>query len=137
LDSGIICYLTGIETQRQILDGLLSGSLFENYCIAETIKCFYNQARRPNIFYLRTQNGLEVDLIIEKADKIYPFEIKLTKTPNIGLAKPLERFKKIFGKLNMDKGRIISLSKEEGPLTKEVDLVSLDNYLDMVLRISS
>lgn len=130
LDSGIICYLTGIDTQRQILEGLLSGGLFENYCIAETIKCFYNQAKRPNIFYLRTQNGLEVDLIIEKVNKIYPFEIKLTKTPNIGLARPLERFKKVFGKLNIDKGRLISLSKEECSLTKEVGLISLDNYLD-------
>lgn len=135
LDSGIVCYLAGIDTQRQLLSGLLSGELFENYCVAETIKCFFNRGTMPNIFYLRTHNGLEIDLIIEKANRIYPFEIKLTRTPNIRMASALQRFNKTFVKLNIDKGRIVSLSKEEGPLVKDVELVSLDNYLEAIIKI--
>lgn len=134
LDLGMVCYLTGIDTQRQLLNGPLSGGLFENYCISEAIKCFYNQGLRPDIFYLRTHNELEVDLMVERANKIYPFEIKLTKTPNIVMAKSLERFKRTFTKLNIEKGRVVSLSKEEGPLTRNVDLISFDNYLEAILK---
>ncbi len=135
LDSGLVCYLTGIETERQLLGGPLSGALFENYCIQETVKCFYNKGVRPNIFYLRTHNQMEIDLIIEKATKIYPVEIKLTKTPNLKMAHSIERFKKIFTKLDIQKGMIVSLSKENIQLTKDVHLVSFDNYLNGLKNI--
>lgn len=130
LDSGLVCYLTGIETKSQLLNGPLSGALFENYCLQETVKCFYNKGRDLNIYYLRTHNGLEIDLIIEKSLKIYPLEIKLTKTPRLEMAKPIERFKRIFKGLKIQRGRIISLNQQNMPLSKEVYLESLGNYLE-------
>lgn len=135
LDSGLVSYLTGIDTEKQLLNGPLSGALFENYCIQETIKCFYNRGIRGNVFYLRTHNGLEIDLIIEKSMKIYPLEIKLTKTPNLEMIKPIERFKKIFNRLNIQTGKIISLSQENVSLSKSIYLESFDKYLEWLRGI--
>ncbi|MDD4980034.1 MAG: ATP-binding protein [Candidatus Omnitrophica bacterium] len=135
LDSGIVCYLTGIRDSRHLLNGPMAGALFENYIIQETIKCFFNQGRRPNIFYLRTHNDVEVDLIIEKNMQLFPLEIKMSKSPNTNMAKPIERFKKIFSKLAVKPGKIICLSDEDGLLTKDASVCSLDTYLKWIKEL--
>jgi len=129
LDSGLVCFLVGLETKKHLINGPLAGGLFENYCIQETVKTFYNQGKTPPIYYLRTHNQLEIDLIIEKNMKIYPFEIKFTKTPNIGMANPVERFKKIYSKLDIQSGGLITLAEEEKKLSRNVSIVDFNCYI--------
>jgi hypothetical protein len=105
LDTGFVSYLVGLQDREHLLRGPMPGALFENYCIAETVKFFFNQGLRPTIYYLRTHNGLEIDLLIERENRLYPFEIKITKTLSLHYAKPIERFKRLFSKLNIGKGR--------------------------------
>ena len=128
-DTGLVCYLTGIYNKEHLLNGPMAGALFENLIIQETIKCFYNAGQKPNIYYLRTSNGLEVDLIIEHENKLFPFEIKLTKSPKISMTKQLNSFKELFSELTIQKGTIISLSEESYPLTKTVDVKNFDDYI--------
>lgn len=132
LDIGLVCYLTGLKTGEHVFNGPLSGALFENFVIQETVKYSFNKGIRPNLFYLRTHNNLEIDLIIEKNLQLYPFEIKLTKTPNLGMAGSIERFRKIFSKLKISNGKVISLTRDEIPLTKNVSAVNMNSYLEYV-----
>jgi hypothetical protein len=129
LDAGLVSYLTGIKTKEHLFNGPLAGALFENFIIQETVKHFFNRGIRPNLFYIRTHNNIEVDLLIEFNLQLFPFEIKLTKTPNIGMASPIERFRKIFNKLKINAGRLISLSENDISLTENVSAVSIDSYL--------
>jgi len=55
LDIGLVCYLTGIKDEDHLLKGPLSGALFENFCVQETVKMFFHQGRRPNLYFLRTR----------------------------------------------------------------------------------
>jgi hypothetical protein len=132
LDCGLVCYLTGIRDKRHLLSGPLAGQLFENYIIQEAVKSYFNGAQRPRLSYLRTHNDLEIDLIIEKNMQVFPLEIKLNKSPNINMAKPIERFKKVFSKLKIMPGRIICLSDEDFFLTRDVSVQSLDRYLEWI-----
>lgn len=136
LDCGLICYLTGLKDTDHLLKGPLSGALFENYCLQETIKSFLNQGLRPNIFYLRTHNGVEIDLLIEKDGLLYPVEFKMTKTLNLGMTASIERFKKLFSKLKIAEGRIISLSEDNIPLSKGVFCQSINEYLNWLQSFS-
>jgi hypothetical protein len=129
LDCGLVCYLTGVKDEEHLLKGPMAGALFENYCIQETVKTFFNQGLRPNIFYLRTHNNLEIDLLIEKEGLLYPIEIKMTKTLSLTMTRPIERFKGLFSKLNIAEGRIISLSEEEMRLSRDVFAQSMNDYL--------
>lgn len=135
LDSGLVSSLVGIETDKHLLNGPLAGALFENYCIQETVKFFYNRGEIPNIYYLCTHNGLEIDLIIEKGMKIYPCEIKLTKTPNLGMIRSIERFRKIFSKLDIQHGKLITLAEEEIKLSKNVSSLNFNLYLHWLKSI--
>ncbi len=82
LDTGLACHLAGVRDWEQLLEGPMAGALFENYCLQETVKSFANQGEQPRLSYVRTNNGLEVDLIIEGNNlRLLPVEIKLRRTP--------------------------------------------------------
>lgn len=135
LDCGLICYLTGLKTQEYLLKGPLAGALFENFCIQETIKFLMHHGHRLQLYYMRTHSGLEVDLIIEEAGCLYPFEIKLTKTPKIAMVDSLERFRKTFSKLKIEDSNIIALSEKDIILTKNVTAKGVDSYLESLRDI--
>jgi uncharacterized protein len=133
LDIGLVCYLTGIRDADHLLKGPLAGPLFENFCIAETIKLFFNRGRRGNLFYLRTNNNLEVDLLIEESfETVTPVEIKFHQTPNLRMGSNIARFQELFSKLKIHNGLILSLSEESVPLTRKIFTVTFDDYLKQV-----
>lgn len=131
MDIGLVCYLTGIRDQDHLIKGPMAGALFENYCIQETLKRFFNRGRRPNIYYLRTSNGLEVDLLIEQSfQNLVAVEIKLSRTPSPSMRSNLVRFGKLFNKLNITRSFLVSLSEESFPMGDDVVSLSLDQMLD-------
>ncbi|MDP3732852.1 MAG: ATP-binding protein [Candidatus Omnitrophota bacterium] len=128
LDCGLACYLLSLRDRDYLLKGPMSGALFENFCVQETIKYIFNRGVRARLFYLRTHNGLEVDMLIEKNRQLFPIEFKLSKTPSQSMAEPIKRFIKLFSKLPIMPGRIISLNNESMPLARGVSLESMDDY---------
>jgi len=136
IDSGLVCYLTGLKEKEHLLKGPMAGRLFENYCIQESLKVIFNKGISPRLYYLRTHNQTEVDLILEKDHfTVYPFEIKLTKTPNRKMAANIENYIKLFPKLKINKGSIISLSEKTFPLTRNVNVTCLDSYLKWLEKV--
>lgn len=135
-DVGLVCYLTGLKTREHLFNGPLAGGLFENFIIQETVKYFLNRDIKLNLFYLRTHNNLEIDLIIENNLELFPFEIKLTKTPNMRMAGPIENFKNNFSRLKIKEGRIITLSDDNIPLTKNISVLNIDSYLQYLKKFT-
>ena len=60
------------------------GALFENWVIAEVAKKNILEGQRYNIFFWRTSDGSEVDLVIKGADIFKAYEIKWTKMGTFG-----------------------------------------------------
>lgn len=102
IDSGIVCNLTRQSSGAAALAGQSGGALFEGLVITEALKTYANRARKPNVFFWRSHDGLEVDLIIQERGTLYPVEIKLTATPTLRHIEPLNRFRAL-AKLNRDK----------------------------------
>lgn len=130
LDIGLVCYLTGMKEKEHILQGPLSGQLFENFCIQEIVKHFLNRGEKPPIYFLRTNNNLEIDLIVEKnLFEIIPIEIKLTKTPTTEMVSPIKRLKDIFDKLSIKEGYLVNLSDKKIKISADVMSVGLEDLL--------
>lgn len=130
MDCALVCYLLSIKDQNSLMNGPMAGPLFENFCIQETVKTLANKAKRIDLYYLRTHNGLEVDLILEKDGQIFPVEFKLSKTPTIAMGEPMRLFRQLFSKLNPAQGMILSLYEKNTVLTRDVSLVNMDEYLE-------
>ena len=82
----MLCYLLGgIDSGEDIEKNVFErkGSVFETFVISEIRKSFLNAGKEPCFsFYRESGTNLEVDLLIEIGNRIYPVEIKSTKTPS-------------------------------------------------------
>lgn len=131
-DCGLVCYLTGIENRDVLLKGPLCGALYENFCVQEMLKVIYNHVKNVSPYYLRTQNNLEIDILVEKDLSVYPFEIKHSKTLKFDMAKPIDRFTSIFSAINVNQGNIISPAGDKGAISRSVRSMSVESFLDWV-----
>ena len=135
-DIGIICYLTGIRDKAHLLQGPMAGALFENYCMQETIKVFFNHGQRPQLYYLRTSNALEVDLLIEvSARTVIPVEFKISKTPSLGMGANIARFRNLFSGIKLQKGLLVTMSDRTVPLAAGLTAITVDDYLKEVTNL--
>lgn len=99
MDTGLVCHLVGWSSSQVAMNGVMSGSLFENFVISEIIKSYYNSGHdSKDIYFYRDKDKKEIDLIIEKDNILYPIEIKKSAQPTIDMAKSLSVLHKIPGK---------------------------------------
>ncbi len=137
LDIGIVCYLTGIRDRHHVLNGPLAGALFENFCVQEALKAMFSKGVSPRLYFLKTHNGLEVDLLAEGINgRLCPFEFKFSGTPKPTMCSSLEHFGKLFKELNPEPGRLVSLSEKTAPLTRSIMHASLDVFLSEIRNLA-
>jgi uncharacterized protein len=89
---GLASYLLGLETTLQVSRDPLRGHLFENLVVADIMKSRLNRGKDPHLFYLRTEKGFEVDLIVREGRTLKPIEIKSAATFNSSFLAALKRF---------------------------------------------
>ncbi len=93
LDSALVAFLTRQPSAEALGSGSMSGAFFEGLIISEAIKCFFNHGKKPDLFFWRSHDGLEVDLLCQIGGTIYPIEIKQNATPKAAFLKSLNQFK--------------------------------------------
>ncbi len=96
-DTGLLCFLLGIEAADQLATHPLRGSIFENLAVIELMKKRFNADRPANLYFYRENSGKEVDILRENATGLDIFEIKSAKTYNKDFKKNLEYLKNLLG----------------------------------------
>ncbi|MHB1359258.1 MAG: ATP-binding protein [Rhodocyclaceae bacterium] len=92
LDTGFAAWLAGIRDARELVAGNLRGPLFETFVIAEFIKHKRNHLRPEELYFWRDHAGHEIDLLIERGDRLVAVECKAGQTVAQDWFAPLERF---------------------------------------------
>lgn len=77
LDIGLACFLCGIEDEDALSKSPIRGALFESWVVSEVYKSWWNQGKHPRLFYYRDAAQKEIDLLVDRNSKLFPFEIKL------------------------------------------------------------
>ena len=116
-DVGIRNAICRIPFNKEILQTEVGGRIFEQFIILELIKRLKYEYQDWRYFYWRTNNGLEVDFIIQTDDEIIPIEIKYTNTPQNEHIKHLQIFMDEYG---CKRGFLIGNFKETLKLTKDI-----------------
>ncbi|OGQ94599.1 MAG: AAA family ATPase [Deltaproteobacteria bacterium RIFOXYA12_FULL_61_11] len=96
-DTGLACYLLGIEHARQLATHPLRGALFENLVIGEVLKSRYHGGKDNNLSFYRDSNGTEVDLLYAVAGQHVPVEIKAGSTLHREFWKGILRWREAVG----------------------------------------
>jgi predicted AAA+ superfamily ATPase len=98
LDPAIASFLVGLHDSEPLLNGPMLGHLFETAMVSEWVKAFYHRGEKPELFYWRSKTGLEIDLLIDRNNRLFPMEIKASATLLPGHAKALNRWCELAGK---------------------------------------
>ena len=75
-DTGLLAFLTGSDSINQYENGPMSGALFENYLVSEVLKKECHNNTKADLYFLRSHEGYEVDLIIDRKRTQEWIEIK-------------------------------------------------------------
>jgi hypothetical protein len=117
VDTGLLCYLLGIDNEQRFFKAAERGHVFENMIVMEAIKRLSQRTERAQIYFYRTAAGVEVDLIIERGNGIEAYEIKHSKTLDREMARPLSLFMQEHQVL---KASILSLQEKRTPLLEGI-----------------
>lgn len=110
------------------------GAIWENIVIAECRKALANSARRLPLYYWRTVNGEELDLLVELGHRrIAAFEIKAAEQPGKNSMKGFNSFSRLYGEDTLVEQAVICRTATEYPLdqsgTRDIPLSNVVHWL--------
>ncbi len=125
-DSGILHRLLRISNVETLMGNPVLGSSWEGYVIEQI---FQIKNKNIDMFFYRTKNGAECDVVFSKAYKpVTCAEIKFSSTPNIQ-----KSLKITMDDLSIRNGYIITPESDDYPISKNVRACNLETFLNKYL----
>jgi uncharacterized protein len=78
------------------MSGPMGGAIMETAVITEVFRTLTLGEEEPQVYFWRAAAGSEVGLVVEKAVKLIPVEVKLSATPSPQAGKGIGSFHKDF-----------------------------------------
>lgn len=132
IDSGIAAYLTRQPNAAALICGSMGGAFFESFIVIETYKIISSKKENAEMYFWRSHDGLEVDLILEIQGMVFPIEIKKTASPTIRHADNLEKFNKISENPHPENAIIVCNIEKEKYISKNVTALPWKQYLEKI-----
>lgn len=79
-DTGLACYLCGLDTAETLKNSFLKGHFFETFVVNEIRKSYINAGILQELFYYRDSNQNEIDLVLLRSGTLSCVEIKAGQT---------------------------------------------------------
>lgn len=95
-DTGLLCYLLGIECPGHLRNHPLRGAIFENLAVVELLKQRFNEGKTSNLFFYRENKGREVDILRATGEYLDIFEVKSSHTYSSAFSNNLKYLKQLF-----------------------------------------
>ena len=124
-DSGILHSLLNIEKYDDLLGNPIAGASWEGFVIENIIA----QYDRWKPSFLRTSNGAEIDLLMERAGRHHLFECKLSKAP-----KPSRGFHELVDSMQPESAWVIAPVDEPFEIKKGIFVCS-PKHLDINRKV--
>lgn len=99
-DTGLACFLLGIENGEMLKSHQMRGPLFENLAICELLKRRYNEGKDARLFFYREKSGVEVDVVEEEGSGLRLYEVKAGATLHSNYLDNMEKVKKTLPNVN-------------------------------------
>ena len=90
----LVFFLTGIKDADVFEHGPTHCPLFENYVVSEIMKRETHSKADSELFYFRTSNGVEIDLIIDRKTSREFIENQTSETYRSEMSRAIEQIKK-------------------------------------------
>ncbi|MDD5243479.1 MAG: ATP-binding protein [Syntrophorhabdaceae bacterium] len=131
-DTGLISFLLGFDSWEAIARNPMVGAFWETHIVMQVVRHFYSMGKAVPLWFWRTSQGDEVDLLIEQGGQFTAIECKYGEAVDASSLKGMEAFMKEYGKSSLASGFIASRTPRKYPLSKIVSAVpgsSIDTFL--------
>ena len=116
-DVGFLLYLLGFRSWADVVANPAWGAVWENMVVAECRKALVNAGRAASLYYWRTVNGEEVDLLVELGPRrVAAFEIKAAETTGKHDLKGLDAFARLYGRAALERQAVVCRTPSRYPL---------------------
>ena len=117
-DTGLACYLLGIDSKETLSNSFLKGRLFETFVFNEILKSYSNSGEDIKLYYYRDSNQKEVDFVLIKNGTIHCMECKFGQEHSL---RDVSNFRELKdSQFIKGKGAIICTSTEISALSSDV-----------------
>ncbi len=96
-DTGLAAYLMGFGSSEALWSSMQAGAVWENHVINQWVRWRDWHEPSLSLWHWRDQSGNEVDLLLEKDQKLIPVECKLAERPEGKDAKGIRALKNFYG----------------------------------------
>lgn len=96
-DSGLLCHLLKITSEKQLQTHPLKGNLFENMMIAEYNKRMSHKNEVDDLWFWRDSSGNEVDFLVENDKGFHLVEFKASLTIMPKMFEGMQKFEQLSG----------------------------------------
>lgn len=124
-DSGILHAFKDIMQVNDLMDDPQVGASWEGFVIEQIIETMQNVLMDGKVYFYRTQQGAECDLIIEHNGKVKAaIEIKISSAPQIS-----KGFRITMADTNAQQGFVIAKINETYKIEENITITSLSTFL--------
>jgi predicted AAA+ superfamily ATPase len=125
-DTGILHYFLSLNSSSQLHNSIYSGNSWETFCINQIRASIPNDT---NLFFYRTQDGAECDLVFEKGGKVVcAAEIKYSNSPNVSKGNYIA-----WNDIKAEKNYVITPASDDYPIDKNIRICNISAFINNYL----
>ncbi|MBW2612753.1 MAG: ATP-binding protein [Deltaproteobacteria bacterium] len=125
-DTGMLHYLLGISSERNLLESPKRGNSWEGLMIEQLIAHETLARSGSRFFFYRTQRGAEIDLIVDRGNERLGYEFKCSLS--VG-KKDWKNLKTGLEEGIIHKGTVVYMGERNYPVADDIEVVNAENLL--------
>jgi len=122
-DTGLAIFLMGFESWDALVRHPAIGAIWETHVVMEVVRHFACRGERVPLWYWRTVQGAEVDLLVERAGRFIAIEAKFSEQPDGASLKGIHALAGFYGQKSLVSGYVASRTPNPYPLADKVRAV--------------
>jgi len=131
-DTGLAAFLMGFENWEGIARHPVIGALWETHVVMQVVKHFFALGRTIPLWFWRTSQGEEVDLLVERGGQFIAIECKYAEHADRSSLKGINALIKSYGSKSLIAGYVASKTPRRYPLAENISSVP-GSFIDRLL----
>lgn len=131
-DTGLASFLMGFESWDAVMRHPVVGALWKTHVVMQVLKHFYSTAKIVPLWYWRTAQGEEVDILIERGGRFVAIECKYTEHVDEHALKGFNAMLRAQGEKSLIAGYVAARTPRQYGLSPKVSVVpgsSIEKFL--------
>lgn len=124
-DTGLACWLARLSDPAHAARGPMASSLFETAVVNEVLSHATHVGSPGGVWFWRTRDGAEVDLLVEHEGRLVAVEAKATSTPLPRMGRGIARLRAAATGAVADTGYLVHAGDRDAPVGRGVRAVPL------------